>query len=426
MNIRDKFLELTMRTYPHGTENEVFPLLNSELVEDEFGNLFIKIGESDVMFTAHLDTATSALASIQHKQEGNIIKTDGTTILGADDKAGVTIMLYMIENKIPGLYYFFLGEEVGCVGSRKVASKYKSEKIEGIKKVISFDRRGNSSVITFQSGSRCCSDKFGQELAKQLNDADSTFSYKTDPTGLLTDSIQFTSLYPECTNISVGYQYEHTFNEQQDIEHLEKLAKACLLVDWNSLPVERDPSKTEYSWGSYYGGYGDYGYDYGSSYNYGNYDSNWMTQKSKSKPVEKTEKIWFMDNKFDYVSNIELDSQRRVKSVDLCQERVAYEKKLIEELLVQLDLRFENIKWNGFTLDVIYSEDHSSQCDRNDLIEYLPELDYSDIDELSEESVNEYLEKQSQKAIIPNQNFTVKLKEDSYSEWDFLDSDLYD
>jgi hypothetical protein len=31
----------------------------------------------------------------------------------------------MIENKIPGLYYFFLGEEVGCVGSRKVAGVQK-------------------------------------------------------------------------------------------------------------------------------------------------------------------------------------------------------------------------------------------------------------------------------------------------------------
>jgi putative aminopeptidase FrvX len=157
MNIKDKFLELTSRTYPHGTEEDVFPLLNSELQKDEFGNLFIKIGESDVMFTSHLDTATSALTQVNHVFDGKIIKTDGKSILGADDKAGVTIMLYMIENKIPGLYYFFLGEEVGCVGSRKVANVQKDQKIEGINKVISFDRRGNDSVITFQSSQRCCS-----------------------------------------------------------------------------------------------------------------------------------------------------------------------------------------------------------------------------------------------------------------------------
>ena len=245
MDIKSKFLELTSRTYPHGTEEDVFPLLSSELEKDEFGNLFIKIGESDVMFTSHLDTATSALTEVVHVIDGPFIKTDGKSILGADDKAGVTIMLNMIENKIPGLYYFFLGEEVGCVGSRKVANKLKTEKIEGINKVISFDRRGTDSVITFQSGQRCCSEKFGEELSKQLNQSEETFSYKNDPTGILTDSIQFVSIYPECTNISVGYGLEHTTSEYQDIDFLSRLCKSVVKIDWETLPVMRDPYDVE-------------------------------------------------------------------------------------------------------------------------------------------------------------------------------------
>ena len=207
MNIKETFLELTSRTYPHGTEEQLFPILYSKvdgLQKDEFGNLYIKIGESDVMFTSHLDTATSALSPIKHVFEENIIKTDGTTILGADDKAGVTIMLYMIKNNIPGLYYFFLGEEVGCIGSKKVADVQKKEKIEGINKVISFDRRSTSSIITHQTSRRCCSEEFGEALSKALNDVEETFLYKNDDTGVLTDSVQFISIYPECTNISVG------------------------------------------------------------------------------------------------------------------------------------------------------------------------------------------------------------------------------
>ena len=43
MNIKEKFLELTSRTYPHGTEHEWFNLIHDELNPDEFGNLFIKI-----------------------------------------------------------------------------------------------------------------------------------------------------------------------------------------------------------------------------------------------------------------------------------------------------------------------------------------------------------------------------------------------
>ena len=419
MNIKEKFLELTKRTYPHGTEKDIFPLLDSDLMEDEFGNLFIKIGESDVMFTSHLDTASSSLTEVVHVIEDNIIKTDGKSILGADDKAGVTIMLYMIENKIPGLYYFFLGEEVGCVGSRKVANRYKETKVEGINKVISFDRRGKSSIITFQSGSRCCSEKFGEELSKQLNDADSTFTYKNDPTGLLTDSIQFVKLYPECTNISVGYQNEHTYSEQQDIEHLDRLAQACLKIDWNNLPVERDPSKTEYSYGGSYNWSSYYDeYDYG----YRGYDS----YKSYSKPVEKIEKIWFMDTKFDYISNIEVDKNKKVVSVDLSKQRIDYEKDMINRLLIQLELEYEYCKWDGFKLEVIYTESHSSQADRNDLMEYLPELDYSTMDELTQDDVDNYLNKQNYLNLPANKGF-LNQKDPTYSDWnDFLDSDLYD
>lgn len=403
MNIKDKFLELTSRTYPHGTESEIFPLLGEGLQADEFGNLFIKIGESDVMFTAHLDTATSALTTVVHVIEKNIIKTDGKSILGADDKAGVAIMLNMIENNIPGLYYFFLGEEVGCIGSRKVATVQKENKIEGINKVISFDRRGNNSIITYQSGARCCSDTFGSALAKALNDVDSTFKYENDDTGILTDSVQFVSIYAECTNISVGYQNEHTFSEKQDIEHLTKLAEACLKVDWNALPVERDPSTTEYkSYGSY-GTYGSYGkssygytgrgyYDDEDDYDYGysrNKTSNW------GKPVEKIEPIWFYDNKYGYVSNIEINlTTKKVVKVDLCKDRKEYEKSLIEDLLRSLDIEFLTTEWDGMNLIAYYKNgEHKSECNRNELLDFLPELDYSnglDLGEYKGKNVSDY------------------------------------
>jgi len=390
MNIKDKFLELTSRTYPHGTEEDVFPLLNSELQKDEFGNLFIKIGESDVMFTSHLDTATSALTQVNHVFDGNIIKTDGKSILGADDKAGVTIMLYMIENKIPGLYYFFLGEEVGCVGSRKVANVQKDQKIEGINKVISFDRRGNDSVITFQSSQRCCSDTFGEALSKQLNLADDSFSYKNDPTGILTDSVQFIKIYSECTNISVGYRSEHTFSEQQDIEHLTKLAEACLLVDWNGLPVDRDPSKTEYK---SYSGYG-YGWDEWDDYYSGGVGASRWNNNITKKYEPRTDKVWFHDKKYNYVSNVEIDSlTKKVVSVDLCKERVDYESMIINNLLKSLDLQYDSCEWDGFKLKVDYKQDagnHTTECNRNDLLEYLPELDYSKGDDLGSDSLDNY------------------------------------
>ena len=237
MNVKEKFLSLTTHTYPHGKEHELFDRLPQNLEMDDFGNLFIKIGESDVMFTSHLDTATSAYTKVNHVFDGDIIKTDGTSILGADDKAGMTIMLYMIGKEIPGLYYFFLGEEVGCIGSGYAASLDFSK----YKRCISFDRRGYGSVITHQLGGRCCSQLFANRLSEELTNLG--LSYSPDPTGIVTDSAMFVEQIPECTNLSVGYFKEHTLSESQDIIYLKKLCQLCTEINWEKLPTKREPNK---------------------------------------------------------------------------------------------------------------------------------------------------------------------------------------
>ena len=264
--IFETFIRLTSRTYPYGTEDElvsdmieqgIFP---SDLQKDTHGNYFYKIGESRTIFASHLDTVSKEATSVIHTLDGDIIGTDGKTTLGADDKAGVTVMLHLIKNKIPGLYYFFIGEEVGCIGSG-LASSMSIQDFKGkYDRILSFDRRGTDSVITYQSSTRCCSDAFADALARQLNL--SGMKYRKDEGGVYTDSAEFTDIIPECTNISVGYYKEHTVNETQDIKHLEDLAMACLLVDWESLPTERDMTKKEYK---SYGSYGSYGSSYKST-----------------------------------------------------------------------------------------------------------------------------------------------------------------
>jgi len=380
MSIKERFLSLTSQTYPHGKEHELFDKLPQNLEIDEFGNLFIKLGDSDVMFTSHLDTATSAYTKVNHVIEGNIIKTDGTSILGADDKAGVTIMFHMIENGVPGLYYFFLGEEVGCIGSKKLAESHRTEKLPYINKVISFDRRGTDSIITFQASSRCCSDKFGEELAKQLNLNDETFKYKIDPTGIYTDSAQFVKIYPECTNISVGYYSEHTYSERQDIEHLTKLAEACLKVDWSNLPVERDPSKTEYT---SYGSYGRWRWD--------DDDYDYIRPKTKSTSTQSsnksyipssslTEKINFWDEEYRYISSIEIKkSTGEIVSINLSQDRLLTEREIIYDFLEELDIRYETMLWDGKSLRMTFKDRDDVICTRGEMEEYLDELDITDM-----------------------------------------------
>jgi hypothetical protein len=246
-NVRETFLSMVTETYPKGHEDEVVKFLNPGLTKDRHGNYYKVIGSSDVMFTSHLDTVStkSDVTLISRTKDGDeFLSSDGTTILGADDKAGVTVMLYMMAHNVPGVYYFFVGEESGGIGSGKVADDFrKTPHLQGIKKCVSFDRRNYYSVITMQMYESCCSDEFADALCAELNAQG--FRMNPDPTGVFTDSANFLELIPECTNISVGYFNEHTKTESLNVSFLERLAKACVKVDWAGLPVARSAGVDE-------------------------------------------------------------------------------------------------------------------------------------------------------------------------------------
>lgn len=264
MNVLETFLNLTSSTYPYGCEGDLEPFLPSGAVKDPDGNYYLKIGDSRTIFTCHLDTACKVQAQVKHVFHLGKVKTDGTSILGADDKAGMTVLLYMISRNVSGLYYFFIGEECGCVGSR--AASFRNDFFSDYKRMISFDRRGTSSVITHQTSVRTCSDAFARALCRELSSFG--LQFQPDDTGVYTDSAEFSSVIPECTNVSVGYMDEHTTRESQDIAFLEKLCRACAKADFESLPTERDHTKYEYKdYGFSKGRKGRYFYDSVGAYN---------------------------------------------------------------------------------------------------------------------------------------------------------------
>lgn len=242
MNVLEKFIDLTDYTYYLGNEHELLPKLPKELVEDSQGNYYMEIGESESMFCAHLDTAAWEKEKVTHdvfKTKGGDtgIGTSGDTILGADDKAGVVILLNMIEHNIPGLYYFFIGEESGGVGSKGIVRR-EPGKFEKYKRCVAFDRRDYGSIITKQMGRVCCSGEFADALITEF--AKSKMPHKQDPFGIYTDSANFVDIIPECTNISVGYFNEHSVSELLNITYLEELCEAVLQVNWEALPTVRE------------------------------------------------------------------------------------------------------------------------------------------------------------------------------------------
>jgi hypothetical protein len=241
---------------PHGSETnkritawlrEQLPFeLNKTAFYDGAGNLHVDNRSLDshrTLFVAHVDTV--------HRNEGkNKIKKTQThwhakgDVLGADDGAGVAILFHMIHHNVPGYYVFTQGEERGGVGARYLAEKT-PDLLGAFDRAIAFDRRGIDSVITHQGWGRCCSDAFGDALADALMAGSDQLMMLNDDTGVYTDTAEFTDIIPECTNISVGYDREHTQAESLDLNYYQHLSAAVLSVAWDALPVERDPSVVE-------------------------------------------------------------------------------------------------------------------------------------------------------------------------------------
>jgi hypothetical protein len=219
---------------------------------DTVGNLHVDM-RSDyahtTLFTAHVDTV--------HRTEGkNYIRITDThwhadgDVLGADDGAGVAMLMHLLCSGVPAYYLFTQGEEKGGIGATHVATQYEYLLMQ-FDRAIAFDRRGIDSVITHQGMGRCCSDAFGNALASALGAHNDNMMHLTDDTGVYTDTAEFIDVIPECTNISIGYYKEHTQEESLDIGYFQQLADAVLLVEWDKLPTERDPSVIESKWGNY-------------------------------------------------------------------------------------------------------------------------------------------------------------------------------
>lgn len=87
--------------------------------------------EEPIFFTCHMDTVAPGLGIQPRLDEDGYIRSDGTTILGSDDKAGIAAMFEAIrvlrERAIehgPILFVVTIAEEMGLIGSRAMEKGY--------------------------------------------------------------------------------------------------------------------------------------------------------------------------------------------------------------------------------------------------------------------------------------------------------------
>ncbi len=128
------FLDLVAIDSPSGSEDEIaaelvrrFQALGWDAHQDAFGNVIARregIGEP-VLLSAHMDTVEPG-RGIRPRFDGpDVIRSDGTTVLGADDKAGCAVILEVAASLAedgtphrPVEVAITRGEEIGLVGAR--------------------------------------------------------------------------------------------------------------------------------------------------------------------------------------------------------------------------------------------------------------------------------------------------------------------
>jgi tripeptide aminopeptidase len=132
--VLNTFLDLVRLDGPVGGEEPVaaevvarLETLGCRVTRDAFGNVvaqFAGQGDQVMLINAHLDCVQPCL-SIHPVVDGETVRSDGTTVLGADNRAGVAatleVLASLVEDEtrhLPLEIVFTLGEEAGLLGAK--------------------------------------------------------------------------------------------------------------------------------------------------------------------------------------------------------------------------------------------------------------------------------------------------------------------
>lgn len=206
-------------------EKYLLDLPNATL--DSYGNILVEVDQTPLLFTCHTDTVDSdagyrSLTVLDNK----IYAVDD--ILGADDCAGIWLMLEMISSGVGGTYIFHRDEEAGALGAKHILDN-NSQLLNKFKLAVSFDAPKTHFVVYKQGPKIGCSEQTAQMICEQLGEA-----WNATPAGR-TDSARYIPTIPTVINISVGYDCAHTIDEYLDLEYISTLRNTLIDFDWKKL-----------------------------------------------------------------------------------------------------------------------------------------------------------------------------------------------
>ena len=225
---------------------------SARVEQDEIGNLLVTKGKADCYpcLCAHMD-------QVQNFHPKDFVCIDSGDIilgyspstrrqcgLGADDKNGIFVALTCLKESNILKCAFFVGEEIGCVGSNAVDTAFFND----CKFCVQIDRRGNKDIVTAISYDIC-----SQQFIRDTNYESYGYAIST---GLMTDvdELRRRGVLASCVNLSCGYYEPHTdyeFTVKADVQKCYDFVCHIIEVCTGDYTFVCERTSDNYRWGSY-------------------------------------------------------------------------------------------------------------------------------------------------------------------------------
>ena len=254
-------------------------------VKDKTGNIYITKGEDKTYpcIVAHIDEVHPKNNNKEIVIHNNVFlgldrKAMKQTGIGADDKNGIWVALNLLTTQKVLKCAFFVGEEVGCIGSEKANMDF----FANTRFVLQCDRRNAADFITNASNVELSDKDFYDRCHA------SKFGYKTT-NGLQTDvvTLKKKGLKVCAANLSCGYYNPHQESEMTRFDELQNCLALCehIITTVTEVQTHIYTPRTSAA-NTFLHDIDDYGY-----FLHSNHHSEWYEQNEQLKQVAETDII---------------------------------------------------------------------------------------------------------------------------------------
>ena len=189
----------------------------------ETQNYLCAIGSIPIVLVAHLDTVfQNPPKNIYYDNENKVMwSPEG---LGADDRAGVFSILYLIKNNYRPSVIFTTNEELGCLGAIKLIKDYPNP-FTNIKYIIELDRKGKNDCVFY--------DYNNLTFIEYIEN----FGFKESYGSFSDISVIGKQWKIASVNLSIGYFNEHNQTEFLNIDYMKNtISKVIKMLTQNDIP----------------------------------------------------------------------------------------------------------------------------------------------------------------------------------------------